>query len=116
MFTGRSHGTNSHETAHLYVLPVSSSIIVATPSTEAPGLSTQELAVLGALVACAGRVVSRHELARRSGLTDRSERRCDAILVQLRRHLGTNAIRTVRSRGWLLAQESVSTAQTLISG
>lgn len=71
--------------------------------------------MLAALLDCAGRVVSRHELARRSGLVDRSERRCDAILVQLRRRLGPESIRTVRSRGWLLAPESVDPARSLLA-
>ena len=70
--------------------------------------------MLSVLVGSAGRVVSRHELARRSGLADRSERRCDAILVQLRRRLGPQAIRTVRSRGWLLGRDALPSARALL--
>lgn len=69
--------------------------------------------MLAVLVDSAGRVVSRHELVRRTGLTDRSARRCDAILVQLRRALGPDAIRTVRSRGWILAREAAEEARLL---
>lgn len=69
--------------------------------------------MLGVLLDRAGRVVSRHELARRTGLTDRSERRCDAILVQLRRALGPDAILTVRSRGWMLRPEAAPAAEVL---
>ena len=80
-----------------------------------PAPTAQELAVLAVLVESIGRVVSRHELARRSGLGDRSERRCDAILVQLSRHLGPNAITTVRSRGWLLTHEAADRARALLT-
>ena len=69
--------------------------------------------MLGVLLDSRGRVVSRQELARRTGLTDRSERRCDAVLVQLRKLLGPDAIRTVRSRGWMLNHEATERAQTL---
>jgi len=79
------------------------------------GLSAQELDVLHVLVGFAGRVVSRQELARRSGLADRSERRCDAILVQIRRVLGPDSIRTVRSRGWILDPATVPTAHQLLA-
>lgn len=64
-----------------------------------------ERAVLDILQAANGRVVSRHELARRAGLRDASPRRADAILVQLRRSLGDDAIRTVRGRGWQLTRD-----------
>jgi DNA-binding response OmpR family regulator len=65
-------------------------------------LGTQERAVLIALAEDAGKVVSRRELARRIGIENLSERRCDSILVGVRRVLGPDAIRTVRSRGWML--------------
>ena len=50
----------------------------------------------------AGRVLSRVELARRAGLTDLSERRCDSLIVGIRRQIGADRIRTVRRRGWIL--------------
>lgn len=66
-------------------------------------LSHTERAVLGALLSGGGRVLSRAELADRSGLSDLSARRVDSILVGLRRHIGTSAIVTVRARGWRFA-------------
>ena len=58
---------------------VPSAVEVAAP------LAADELAVLKVLVETHQRVVSRRELARRAGLSDQSERRCDALLVGLRR-------------------------------
>ena len=54
------------------------------------------------LVECSGRVVGRHEIARRAGLTDLSDRRCDSLIVGIRRRLGASCVRTVRRRGWML--------------
>lgn len=65
-------------------------------------LGPAEIAVLAVLREANGRVVSRQQLARKAGLRDASPRRADSILVQLRRTLGDDAIRTVRSRGWAL--------------
>jgi DNA-binding response OmpR family regulator len=76
-------------------------------------LGPLDRAVLDVLLDARGRVVSRHEIARRTGLTDRSARRCDAILVSLRRTLGADSIRTVRSRGWMLTDEGVARALAL---
>lgn len=66
--------------------------------------------MLRVLLDCSGRVISRHELARRAGLGDRHERRCDSLLVALRRTLGDDAIRTVRGRGWMLLPEHADAA------
>jgi DNA-binding response OmpR family regulator len=65
-------------------------------------LGPAESAELAVLREANGRVVSRLELARKAGLRDASPRRADSILVSLRRTLGDDAIRTVRSRGWAL--------------
>ena len=73
-------------------------------------LGTQERAVLFALVQSAGKVVSRRELARRVGIGNLSERRCDSLLVGVRRVLGAEAIRTVRSRGWMIEPEVAAVA------
>lgn len=63
-------------------------------------LSVQEVVVLWVLAGAGGRVVGRGELQRRAGLLDRAPRRCDALIVGLRRTLGPGAIVTVRGRGW----------------
>lgn len=78
-------------------------------------LGPSELAVLDVLVDAAGRVISRSEIARRAGIAEQSARRCDAIMVTLRRALGVDSIRTVRSRGWMLHKEYVPTAHALLS-
>lgn len=77
-------------------------------------LGAQERAVLRILVEQGGRVISRHELARRSGLTDLHERRCDSILVHVRQALGPDSIVTVRRRGWMLHPEAVDRAVALL--
>ena len=59
-------------------------------------------------------MVSRRELARRVGIADLSERRCDSLLVGVRRVLGAEAIRTVRSRGWMLQAEAIDAAKRLL--
>lgn len=50
----------------------------------------------------AGRVVGRAEIARRAGIADLSVRRCDSLIVGIRRRIGADRIRTVRRRGWML--------------
>ena len=89
---------------------------VDTPSNPlgTVSLGAQERAVIASLFAHSGRVVSRRELARLAGLTDLSERRCDSILVTLRRALGADAILTVRSRGWMLSPAAEHVVADLI--
>lgn len=73
-------------------------------------LTPQEVAVLATLADAQGRVVSRIELARRSGLWNASPRRADSLLVTVRRALGGSAVRTVRGRGWVLDADAVGPA------
>lgn len=54
------------------------------------------------LASNAGRVLSRAELARRAGLADLSSRRCDSLIVGIRRAIGAERVVTVRRRGWML--------------
>lgn len=79
-------------------------------------LGSHERAVLEVLLADCGKVVSRRDLARRAGLTDLSERRCDSLLVGVRRALGTDAIVTVRSRGWMLTPTAHAAAEQCCDG
>jgi DNA-binding response OmpR family regulator len=65
-------------------------------------LTPQERAVFDVLWHRRNRVVSRCEICRQAGLMELSERRCDALIVSLRRTLGSDRIRTVRRRGWML--------------
>lgn len=80
-----------------------------------PGLSPQELSVLRVLVDSRARVVGRRELARRIGLTDVDDRRCDSLLVPIRRTLGADSIRTVRGRGWILESHCINAAQRILA-
>ncbi len=61
-------------------------------------LGAKELLLLKVLVDARGRVVSRTELRRRVGL--QSDRRCDDLLVNVRRAVGPDVVQNVRSRGW----------------
>ena len=74
----------------------------------------QERAVLAVLVANHRRVVGRRELARQAGLAELSDRRCDSVLVGVRRMLGPDSIVTVRSRGWMIAEDAMPKAVELL--
>lgn len=65
-------------------------------------LGRRERQVLLALLESAGRVVTRTELAERAGIADLNDRRCDSVLVSIRRILPPNSLMTVRKRGWVL--------------
>ena len=78
-------------------------------------LPPQESAVLRALITCSGRVVSRRELSRLAGIADLNDRRCDSLLVSIRKALGPSSIRTVRGRGWMLNDDNLELANRLIA-
>ena len=69
--------------------------------------------MLNVLLVNRGRVISRRELARRAGLANLSERRCDSLLVAIRRALGPDSVVTVRSRGWMLSGDVLDAAALL---
>ena len=71
--------------------------------------------MLAVLVANQHRVISRGELARLAGLDGLSERRCDSVLVQIRRYLGRDSVSTVRGRGWRLTAAHVDAAIAAIN-
>jgi len=78
-------------------------------------IGPRERAVLAVLLRRPGRVVDREQLRHEAGLDDLSPRRCDALLVSIRRALGPNSIVTVRRRGWMLAEEATPLAADLES-
>jgi DNA-binding winged helix-turn-helix (wHTH) protein len=78
-------------------------------------LGPGERAVLSALVDSSGRVVDREQLRRDAGLADLSPRRCEAMLVGIRRALGPDAVVTVRRRGWRLNPEVMAIALAVVS-
>jgi len=65
-------------------------------------LTPQERVVYEVLAGHPGRVLSRSELSRRAGIADLSARRCDSLIVGIRRTVGPERVRTVRRRGWML--------------
>jgi DNA-binding response OmpR family regulator len=65
-------------------------------------LTPQERAVYLVLADNPGRVLSRNEIARAAGIGDLSVRRCDSLMVGVRRAVGSGRVRTVRRRGWML--------------
>ena len=71
-------------------------------------LSTKELLLLQVLLAAGGRVVSRTELKRRIGLAGAADRRCDDLLVNVRRAVGPGVVQNVRGRGWRVEPEALS--------
>ncbi|MFM8870589.1 MAG: helix-turn-helix domain-containing protein [Actinomycetota bacterium] len=84
------------------------------PSQATSPLGPTEHAVLGVLVMHAGRVVSRQNLVRMARIGHLSPRRCDTAIVSLRRMLGSTAIQTVRSRGWMLLLSALDEANKLL--
>lgn len=71
--------------------------------------------MLEVLYANRQRVIGRRELARLAGLAELNQRRCDSVLVGVRRILGSDAIVTVRSRGWMLADSAIPAAEEYLA-
>jgi DNA-binding winged helix-turn-helix (wHTH) protein len=78
-------------------------------------LGERERAVLAALVDRNGRVVDRDQLRRDAGMTNLNQRRCDAAVFKIRQALGSEAVLTVRRRGWRLNPEAIAVALALIT-
>lgn len=85
-------------------------------SVVAAALGPREQAVLDVLVRHRGGVVDRPTLRHEAGLDELSPRRCDSVLVGLRRLLGPGGLITVRQRGWRLSPEAVAVAMALVAG
>lgn len=73
-----------------------------------------DIEVLRILISSAGKVVGRDFIARQCGIDSTSARRVDASLVAIRRWLGSDALVTVRRRGWMLTSEGHATAETFL--
>lgn len=84
-----------------------------TAFTSGSPLSDKERAVLRVLVDRAGKVTDRASLNRLAGLSG-TPRRCETVLVTLRRALGDHAIVTVRRRGWMLEESTLPDARRLL--
>jgi DNA-binding response OmpR family regulator len=65
-------------------------------------LTPQERAVYDVLAEHAGKVISRSEIAREAGIGNLNVRRCDSLIVGIRRCVGAERIVTVRRRGWMM--------------
>jgi len=91
---------------------MSSAASVPFPSLSA--LSETDLAVLRVLIDRTGKITSREDLNKLSGLSG-SQRRCEAVLVNLRKTLGEGAIVTIRRRGWMLDNSVAAVAIALIN-
>ncbi len=71
-------------------------------------LTAIEELVLEVLYEHRGRVVTRAMLARSAGLRGVGSRRVDVALVAIRRLVGNERLVNVRSRGWMLIDESAT--------
>src|SRR6478609_8297268 len=91
------------------------SFSAATPHGVTGALGAQERAILRELAEHSGRVLSRQELARRCGLSELHERRCDSLLVRIRQVIGADALVTVRRRGWMLRPEYSDAAAAILA-
>ena len=96
------------------IRPERSPAMTGRPPQAASPLGPTEHAVLEVLINHAGRVVSRQNLVRMARIGHLSPRRCDTAIVSLRRMLGSTAIQTVRSRGWMLLLSALDEANKLL--
>ncbi len=71
--------------------------------------------MLSVLISNQHRVISRGELSKLAGLEGLSERRCDSVLVQIRRYLGSESVTTVRGRGWRLSASHLDASRAALA-
>jgi DNA-binding response OmpR family regulator len=113
-----SHGVHKSQTWGKSVISrvadMETTVDVAGALSVTP-LPPQESAVLRALIACSGRVVCRRELSRLAGIAELNERRCDSLLVSIRKVLGPDSIHTVRGRGWMINLAAIEQASSLLA-
>jgi hypothetical protein len=103
VFTIRSQHANVADIWTAFDMSMSRPAPVDGPSAPPLALLTaQERAVYYVLEEYTGKVVSRDEIARRAGISELSDRRCDSLIVGIRRQMGSERIVTVRRRGWML--------------
>jgi DNA-binding response OmpR family regulator len=111
-----SHAVHKSQTLGKSAIPrvddMETTVDVAGALSVTP-LPPQESAVLRALIACSGRVVC--ELSRLAGIAELNERRCDSLLVSIRKVLGPDSIRTVRGRGWMINLAAIDQATSLLA-
>jgi hypothetical protein len=50
-----------------------------------------------------------------AGIAELNERRCDSLLVSIRKVLGPDSIRTVRGRGWMINLAAIDQATSLLA-
>jgi DNA-binding response OmpR family regulator len=85
------------------------------PALDRP-LGSRERAVLDVLMRHRGNVVDRSTLRHEAGLDQLSARRCESVLVGVRRLLGAGELVTVRQRGWRLTAGGLALAAGLVAG
>lgn len=110
------NGSDSHSVHTALTRPKEAppTLLGVDSARESPAaLSVTDLAVLAVLTDNQGRVVSRDTIRRVAGLDGLSERRIDSSIVVLRRHLGAEALVTVRRRGWMLTDAGAVEAARL---
>lgn len=93
--------------------PVGGTQPMAATTTTNMALSDKDLAVLRVLFERQGKVTDRASLNKLAGLTG-TPRRCETILVTLRKALGNEAIVTIRRRGWMLSSSALPIVSQLL--
>jgi DNA-binding response OmpR family regulator len=88
------------------VLEVDASAYTASFAGREVILSATEIEILSSLIANSSKVCSRKELAETVG---RQERTIDVVISRLRQKIGSDFVRNVRGRGWILNKRLLKT-------